>query len=433
MLLQFHISHKAAIVSSASATLRAVFNRLTVNFGCLGEVAVAIDPLTGASILQMPRYKRPLAATAFSTVAAFALASCAAEPPVKPAKPGLTMIVDDAVVSQDKLAAVIAPMFDNPALSETRAIVIMQGGRVVAERYAPGYGPDTRLISWSMAKSVTATLIGLMIADGRLALDEPAPVPEWQSRGDPRSKITLRHLLHMASGLDHTEGLEPDSDIEIQEADTTRMLFLDGRENTALYAESRTMEAKPAERFEYSSATSIILADIMTRSLTDSKDPVVRRDAMLEYARGRLFEPLGMANAFPEFDRHGTMLGGSVIHATARDWAKFGEFLRNNGSVRGAQLLPTSWTRFMKAPSPTDNSYGGHIWLNRRREGGRDQVLFPDKGPRDVFSALGHLGQFVLVSPQHRLTVVRLGKTNDGDLDPVSDHLAKIVALFPKV
>lgn len=379
----------------------------------------------------MPRYKRPIVATAFSTVAAFALASCAAEPPAKPAKPGLTIIADDAVVSQDKLAAVVAPMFDDPALSETRAIVIMQGGRVIAERYAPGYGPDTRLISWSMAKSVTATLIGLMIADGRLALDEPAPVPEWQSRGDPRAKITLRHLLHMASGLDHTEGLEPDSDIEIQEADTTRMLFLDGRENTALYAESRTMEANPAERFEYSSATSIILADIMTRSLTDSKDPEVRRDAMLEYARGRLFEPLGMASAFPEFDRHGTMLGGSIIHATARDWAKFGEFLRNNGSVRGAQLLPTSWTRFMKAPSPTDNSYGGHIWLNRRRESGRDQVLFPDKGPSDVFSAIGHLGQFVLVSPRHKLTVVRLGKTNDGDLDPVSDHLAKIVALFP--
>ena len=380
----------------------------------------------------MPRNKTRIAATAFSVIIALTLVSCGAEPTQEAVEPGPTMIVDDAVVSEQKLAAAIAPMFDEPALSETRAVVIMQGGRVIAERYAPGYGPDTRLISWSMAKSVTATLIGLMVADGRLALDEPAPVPEWQSRGDPRAKITLRHLLHMASGLDHTEGLEPGGDIEIQDADTTRMLFLDGRENTARYAESRTMEAKPAEKFEYSSATSIILADIMTRSLTDSKDPVVRRDAMLEYARGRLFEPLGMTSAFPEFDRNGTMLGGSVIHATARDWAKFGEFLRNNGSVRGAQLLPTSWTRFMKTPSATDNSYGGHIWLNRKRERGRDQVLFPDKGPRDVFSALGHLGQFVLVSPQHKLTLVRLGKTNDGDLDPVNDQLAKIVSIFPE-
>ena len=383
-------------------------------------------------MLAMPRNKTRIAATAFSAIAALTLASCGAEPPQKPAKPGQTMIADDAVVSKTKLAAAIAPMFEDPAMAETRALVIMQGGRVIAERYAPGYGPDTRLISWSMAKSVTATLIGLMIADGRLALDEPAPVPEWQSPGDPRAKITLRHLLHMSSGLDHTEGLEPDSELEIQEADTTRMLFLDGRENTARYAEGRMLEAQPAEKFEYSSATSIILADIVARSLTDSKDPVVRRDAMLEYARGRLFEPLGMASAFPEFDRNGTMLGGSIIHATARDWAKFGEFLRNNGSVRAAQLLPTSWTRFMKTPSPTDNSYGGHIWLNRRRNQGRDQVLFPDKGPRDIFSAIGHLGQFVLVSPQHKLTVVRLGKTNDGDLDPVNNQLAKIVALFSK-
>ena len=432
MLLQFQMSHTTAINRNPNATLRMALTQLVADLVGVGELAVAIAPPIGASIRDMLRYKRLVATTAFSSAVIFALASCQGEPAQQTAKPGLTMIADDAVVEKQKLAAAIAPMFDNPALSETRAIVIMQGGRVIAERYAAGYGPDTRLISWSMAKSVTATLIGLMVADGRLALDEPAPVPEWQSRGDPRAKITLRHLLHMASGLDHTEGLEPDSNIEIQDADTTRMLFLDGRENTARYAERRTMEAKPGEKFEYSSATSIILADILTRSLTSSKDPVVRRDAMLEFARGRLFEPLGMNSAFPEFDREGTMLGGSIIHATARDWAKFGEFLRNNGSVRGAQLLPTSWTRFMRTPSRTDNSYGGHIWLNRKRNGGRDQVLFPDKGPPDVFSAIGHLGQFVLVSPQHKLTVVRLGKTNDGNLDPINAQLAEIVALFSR-
>ena len=378
----------------------------------------------------MPRYKSPIAATAFSTIAVFALISCGAEPPAKPVKPGPTMIVDDAAINRNALAAAITPMFEDPAMAQTRALVIMHGGRVVAERYAPGYGPDTRLISWSMAKSVTAVLLGLMIADGRLALDEPAPVPEWHNPGDPRAKITLRHLLHMSSGLDHTEVAE--GDVEIFDADTPRMLFLDGRENVARYAESRMLEAKPGEKYEYSTPTSHILADIMTRSLTDSKDPVVRRNAMLEYAQGRLFDPLGMASAFPEFDRNGTMLGGSVIHATARDWAKFGEFLRNNGSVRGAQLLPTSWVRFMRTPSPTDSSYGGHIWLNRKRNEGRDQVLFPDKGPRDVFSALGHLGQFVLVSPRQKLTVVRLGNTVDSELDPVNDQLAKILAAFPK-
>lgn len=373
----------------------------------------------------MPKKKLLLAATAFCLV----LPACGKEAAQPAAGEGYAMTSKDAVVSGKRLDDAVAPFFTDPALAETRALVVMHGGQVIAERYAPGYGPDTRLISWSMAKSVTAALVGLMVADGRLVLDEPAPVPEWQTPGDPRGKITLRHLLHMSSGLDHTEMAE--GDIEIFDADTPRMLFLDGRTNVARFAESRPLEADPGKKFEYSSATSNILADIMTRSLTASKDPVVRRDAMLEYARGRLFEPLGMTSAFPEFDRNGTMLGGSVIHATARDWAKFGEFLRNNGSVRGAQLLPTSWVRFMKTPSRTDKSYGGHIWLNRTRNDGRDQVLFPDKAPRDVFAALGHLGQFVVVSPRHRLTIVRLGNTADSELGPVNDQLARLISAFP--
>ena len=363
-------------------------------------------------------------------MAAAALAGCAAEPPAKPAGPGFAMTVDDASVSKEKIEAAIAPFFEDPALAETRALVVMRGGRVVAERYAPGYGPDSKLISWSMAKSVTAVLVGMMVADGRLALDEPAIVPEWQTPRDGRAKITLRHLLHMSSGLDHTEMAE--GSVEIFDADTPRMLFLDGRENVARYAETRPLEAIPGKKFEYSTATSHILVDIMTRSLTSSTDPVERRDAMLEYARGRLFEPLGMTSATPEFDRHGTMLGGSLIHATARDWAKFGEFLRNNGSVRAAQMMPTSWMRFMKAQSKTDKSYGAHLWLNHKRDDGRDQVLFPGKAPSNVFAALGHLGQFVVVSPQHRLTIVRLGNTQDDRLDPVNDQLAKLISIFSR-
>ena len=376
----------------------------------------------------MPRYKLPLGATAISLM----LASCGAADETKPADvaPAFENIVSDAAPGKARLASTIAPFFEDPALAETRAVVVMHGGRIVAERYAPGYGPDSRLISWSMAKSVTATLIGMMVADGLLVLDDPAPVPEWSSPGDPRAKITLRQLLHMSSGLDHTEMAEDDK--AIYEADTTRLLFLDGRENVARYAEKRNLEAEPGRKFEYSTATSHILADIMARTLTDSSDPLVRRNAMLEYARGRLFEPLGMKSAVPEFDRSGTMLGGSMIHATARDWARFGEFLRNNGSVRSAQLLPTSWTRFMKASSPNDAAYGGHLWLNRRRPEGADQVLFPGKAPADVFAALGHLGQFVVVSPQNKLTIVRLGKTRDDELGPVNDQLAKLIAIFPK-
>lgn len=376
----------------------------------------------------MPRYQLPLCASLLSLIA---LSGCgSAPPPVETKTPVVARYADDAAISEQALKDAIAPFFDDAAMSETRAVVIMHGGLIVAERYAPGYGPDTRLVSWSMAKSITATLIGFMVADGLLVLDDPAPVSEWANAGDARNRITLRQLLHMSSGIDHTE--VPEEGKMIYETDTPRMLFLDGRENVARYAEGRMLEAEPGKKFEYSSATSHILADIMTRTLTDSRNPQIRRDVMLEYARGRLFEPLGMKSVVPEFDRHGTMLGGSMIHATARDWAKFGEFLRNNGSVRSAQLLPTTWVRFMRKSSANDPAYGGHIWLNKRRPTGRDQVLFPGKAPSDVFAALGHLGQFVVVSPQQKLTIVRLGKTQDDVLDPVNDQLAKVIALFPK-
>mgnify|MGYP001950754237 CR=1 FL=1 len=340
---------------------------------------------------------------------------------------------DDAAVSEAQLKAAIAPFFEDSALSETRGVVILHGGILIAERYAPGYGPDSKLISWSMAKTVTGTLMGLMIADGRLSLDQPAPIAEWKTPGDPRGKITIRNLLQMASGLDHTEMPGPDGEPPIYDVDTTKMLFLtEGRDDVSRYAEKRSMEAQPGSKFEYSTATSHILADVMARTLTDSDDPLARRDAMLQFARGRLFDPLGMKSMTPEFDRNGTMLGGSMIHATARDWAKLGEFLRNNGSVKGAQLLPTRWTQFMRRSSEQDAAYGGHLWLNKPRPEGRDQVLFPGKAPDDVFAMLGHLGQFVVVSPQHKLVIVRLGKTDDPELDPINDQIARVINAFPK-
>jgi CubicO group peptidase (beta-lactamase class C family) len=367
----------------------------------------------------------------FASLISFALlAGCSSPPPIDANAPVVQRYSDNAAVSEAALKAGIAPFFEDKALAETRAIVVLHGGLIVAERYAPGYGPDSRLISWSMAKSVTGTLAGFMVADGLLVLDDPAPVPEWANPGDGRRKITLRQLLQMSSGIDHTE--VPDEEKAIFEADTPRMLFLDGRENVARYAESRTPEAEPGKKFEYSTATSHILADIMTRALTDSRDPLVRRNAMLEYARGRLFEPLGMKSAVPEFDRNGTMLGGSMIHATARDWVKFGEFLRNNGSVRSAQLLPQSWVRFMKTASVNEASYGAHLWLNRTKTNDIGQVLFPGKAPNDAFAALGHLGQYIVVSPSQKLVVVRLGKTQDEELGPINDQLAKLVGLFPR-
>ena len=342
----------------------------------------------------------------------------------------LAYISDASPVAKARLDAAISPLFEDPAMAETRAFLVMHQGKIIAERYGEGYDEDTRFISWSMAKSFTGALIGFLVADGRLVLDDPAPVPAWQRPGDPRGEITLRQLLHMSSGLDHTEVPE-EGGKAIFEADTNRMLFLDGAQDTAAYAEARPMEARPGEKFEYSTATSIILSDIITRTLTKSTDPEVRRHDTLRFIRGRLLEPLEMDGTYPEFGPNGTFLGGSFIHATVRDYGKFGEFLRNNGARRGAQHLPVSWVRFMKTSSENDPAYGGHLWLNKRRPEGRNQVLFPDNGPDTIFAALGHLGQQIVVSPEQQLTVVRLGKTQDDVLAPMSAQIGRIMALFP--
>jgi CubicO group peptidase (beta-lactamase class C family) len=346
--------------------------------------------------------------------------------------PGL----DNANLDQASPAALIDTMFENrDSLGETRALLIYRDGELIAERYGTGFSKDSKLISWSMAKSITGLLVGFMVSDGRLTLDEPAPVPDWQRSGDPRSRITLRALLHMSSGLEHVEGGDP-----IWDSDTVRMLFLDGAPNMGRYAEAKPPRAAPNETYVYSSATSVILSDIMARTLTPVGNAAVRRDAMLDYVRGRLIEPLGITSLTPEFDAAGTMIGGSIMHATARDYGKIGEFMRNRGVVNGNRLLPDSWFDFMLRPSPTNQGYGGHIWLNRPQPGGsfpnadnpadgRD-VLWPGKGPADIFAMTGHQGQFVAVSPGQKLTVVRLGQSTPAQIQNVRDLLAEIMQRY---
>jgi CubicO group peptidase (beta-lactamase class C family) len=300
----------------------------------------------------------------------------------------------------------------------------MHKGRIVAERYAPGYGANTRLVGWSMSKTITGVLIGLLISDGRLTLDESAPVPTWQRPGDPRGEITLRQLLQMRSGLRHVESTTPPGN-----ADTVRMLALDGRDNMAAYAEAQPLVAEPGNHWEYSTATSVILSDIAARALTDSRDPAVRRQVMSDYLRSRLFTPAGMNSATPEYDAAGTLIGGSMIHATARDWARFGEFLRHDGMVNGARIVPSDWVGFMLNPAPHNPGYGAQIWLNRPQPSGQEE-LFPGRGKANIFAAIGHLGQYVIVSPDQELTVVRLGKT-DGAMRPaLVRKLADIVQLY---
>lgn len=347
----------------------------------------------------------------------------ATEPPLP--KAAMNAVIKAPGVRREALARAVDRLFTMPEAQETRAVLVLRDGRIVAERYAPGYHENTCFISWSMAKTVTGVLIGLLVSDGRLRLDESAPVPAWQRPGDPRGEITLRQLLQMRSGLRHTEAGDP-----VYESDEVRMLFLDGRDAMAAYAEAQPLEAEPGEKWEYSSATTVILADIASRALSDSTNPAERRKVINDYLKSRLFEPLGMKSMVPEYDAAGTLIGGSLMHATARDWARFGEFLRNQGSVRGLQLVPSGWIEFMTTPNPRNPGYGAQTWLNRPQPG---ESLPPFPGaPRTAFSMNGHLGQFVLISPAQGLTVVRLGRTLDGEHQPVRKAMGQIAALFPK-
>lgn len=356
------------------------------------------------------------------------LAACSQDGPApEPPLPegALEAVAEDPGVPRESLARAVDDLFTTEGAGETRALLVLHGGEIVAERYGEGYTADIRHTGWSMSKSVTAVLLGMMVADGRLRLDDPAPIAAWQRPGDPRSGVTLRHLLQMRSGLRHTEGADP-----AYESSEVRMLYLDGRDNMSGWAEAQSLEHEPGSTFQYSTAASVILSDIATDTIAPGESADARQQAMAEYVDARLAVPLGMESLVGEYDQSGTLVGGSYFWATARDWGRFGEFLRNYGSVRGAQIVPRGWIEFMRSPSPAASDYGAQLWLNHP-SGTERSVLFGGALGEDIFAAIGHLGQYIVVAPDRRLTVVRLGYTEEEDRDRLVEELEDIVALYP--
>lgn len=371
---------------------------------------------------------RPSAKLVMASLGAILLASCGQEgPPPPPPLPegALEAVAVEPGVPREELARRLDALFTAEGLGETYAVVIMHRGEVVAERYAEGFSADTRFIGWSMSKTVTAVLIGMMVADGRLALDTSPPVDHWQRAGDPRGAITLRHLLQMRSGLRHTEGAEP-----VQSSSEVRMLFLDGRDDMSAWAEAQPLAHEPGSQFTYSTATTVILGDIMARLLAPEGDAQARQRAMAEYLEARLAVPLGMTSMVGEYDAAGTLVAGSAIWANARDWARFGDFLRSGGAAGGVQVVPRGWVDFMKSESPRAADYGAQVWLNRPSGTDRN-VIFADQGPDTAFAAMGHLGQVLYISPQQGLVILRTGKTLDEEERALMDRIAAISALYP--
>ncbi|MCW2410245.1 MULTISPECIES: serine hydrolase domain-containing protein [unclassified Sphingobium] len=335
------------------------------------------------------------------------------------------VLKDSPGLSAMALREAVDPLFDpgdGADVGETRALIVMRGGEIVAERYADGFTPQSRFLSWSVARTVTGLIAGMMVSDGLLALDDPAPVAAWRQTGDPRAAISLRHLLQMSSGLQYREDWQPG-----EPSDTLAMLAGEGSMDQAAFAAAKPLVQAPGATFAPSAGSTMILTGIMTDRLTASHDPLARRAAMARFLDARFAKPLGLKDFVPEFDARGTLEGALMMHMTARDYATIGELIRQRGHVAGRQLIADPWFDFMTAPSPAHAAFGGHLWLNR---GGDPSPLFPGQASAGVMAAVGERGQFVLVSPEQRLVIVRLGITREEDMDALREAMARLVRRF---
>jgi len=304
-----------------------------------------------------------------------------------------------------------------PAFGESHALLVVHHGRIVAERYGPGYDETTPLLSWSMAKSVLHALVGILADQGRLDPNAPAAVPEWSGPDDPRAAITLIDLLRMVDGLDFNETYalpDPQSTDKPETAwsHCIDMLFGAGAADVAGYASGRPLAAAPGTRFNYSSGTSNIVARIVGDLIGG---PTKAPDWMCSH----LFDPIGMTSAQATFDAAGTFVGSSYFHATARDWARFGLLYLRGGKWDGHQVVPRDWVDQCRQTTAIDDDggrYGTHWWTT-------------DDG-RGTFYASGFEIQRVICVPANDLVVVRLGKTPQELYETPKSWLNDLIALF---
>jgi CubicO group peptidase (beta-lactamase class C family) len=329
-------------------------------------------------------------------------------PPFPPQPADVPWPADDWPAGDPPTGVDLAPLLDrafdpDPSneLATTYAVVVVHGGRIVAERYggalehfdapAEPIGRETPLLSWSMAKSMLHTLVGVLVTEGRLDPDAPADVPLWrEDPDDPRRAITLRDLLEMRDGLDFLEDY-----VDGERSDVIHMLFGEGKDDVARFAADRPLLASPGERFNYSSGTSNIVSSIVARTV-GAGEPY---EAFLQEA---LFDALGMTSAHATFDPAGTFIASSFVYATARDFARFGLLHLRGGEWDRRQVVPASWVGTARTQRSTDpengNGYGWHWWVR------------PDD-PHGTFWAQGYEGQSIVVCPGLDVVLVRLGKT----------------------
>jgi CubicO group peptidase (beta-lactamase class C family) len=314
-------------------------------------------------------------------------------------------------------------------LGETRAIVVVHHGRLVAERYMPGFGPDTPLISWSMAKSVTQALVGVAVKRGLVDIDKPMGNPRW-TPDDPRSAIPWRNWINMIDGQDYHEiGV-----FDQTKNDAARMLFGIGRTDVAAFGATLPLVHAPGTHWNYNSSGVNLIADALGRVFAPNGSPTERRARVAAALKDELFGPIGMTSAQPQFDSAGTFIGSALVYATARDWARFGLLYLRDGVWEDRRILPEGWVDFARSKTPAADCdiYGAGWWVSPAEGRGKPYSTLAPGGPRDLFRAQGHEGQLVAVIPSKDLVVVRLGLFDDRvGWRALSDWLEHVVNLFP--
>lgn len=350
----------------------------------------------------------------------------AVEPPADGKQPALLPeIAGPAIVppQSPELAAALDRAFAEPAqppYRRTRAVVVMKAGRIIAERYADGIRPETPLLSFSMTKSMISALTGILVRQGKLKLDGPAPVAAWKDPDDPRHAITVDQLLRHTAGLALGSSLQASLGSAFEPVN--RMKFVES--DMAAYAESIPLETAPGSAWNYHDGNTIILSHLIRVAAGGSP-----ADA-LAFARRELFAPLGMRHVTLQIDGSGTIEGSGEMLASARDWARFGQLYLNDGVAGGRRILPEGWVSYSAAATP--NAWvgiGAGFWTNQGDSFGA-KFRVEHGWPRDAFFAKGTIGQYTIVIPSERLVIVRMGRSPNGppQADGVFDLVRDVVA-----
>ena len=316
------------------------------------------------------------------------------------------------------LSAALDRAFAEPAqppYRRTRAIVVMKAGRIIAERYADGVGPQTQLLGFSMTKSVMSALTGILVRQGKLKLDGPAPVAAWQNPDDPRHAITVDQLLRHTAGIALGSSLEASLGSVLEPVNLMKFT----EDDMAAYAESTPLATAPGTAWNYHDGNTLILSHLIRNAV--GGDPA---DA-LRFARRELFTPLGMRHVTLQLDGAGTIEGSSEMLASARDWARFGQLYLNDGVAGGKRVLPEGWVSY--SASATPNAWvgiGAGFWTNQGDSFGA-KFRVTQGWPRDAFFAKGTIGQYVIVVPSEKLVIVRLGRSPNAP--PQADGVFELV------